>query len=99
MTFERNRGYQPQPNYRGGNSSAPPQKREAAAKGHDAVLKALQSDGREVVITLMSGDHVIGKVVGRDKFTITMQVDDGRRMVIYKHAIESFVGEEKAKAA
>jgi sRNA-binding regulator protein Hfq len=68
-------------------------------KGHDAVLKALQDSGRLcTIVKASSGDKVVGKIVGRDKFTITLLVD-GVRRVIYKHAIEEFFGEEAPATA
>lgn len=81
-----------------GQRVAPPAN---AAKGHDAVLHALQKDGRVIHITLMSGERLEGKIVGRDKFTITVLSQMGiadttlRRQVVYKHAIESFWGDER----
>lgn len=71
-----------------------PQRRESAPKGHDSVLRALQNDARQITVTLMSGERLVGKVVGRDKFTITVMTAEARH-VIYKHAIESFFGEER----
>jgi sRNA-binding regulator protein Hfq len=70
---------------------------ERQSAGHDAVLKALQFDSRTITVILLSGDAVIGKLVGRDKFTVTVQGPDGIRRVIYKHAIEQFHGEEKVQ--
>lgn len=59
------------------------------AKGHDAVLKGMQ-DVREMArVCLMSGDIHIGKVVNRDRYTITLEIE-GKKRVIYKHAIEFF---------
>lgn len=80
------------------SSDAPGSSR--SAKGHDAILKALQDNGRKVEVRLLSGEELTGKVVGRDKYTITLLVENAfacekpRRHVIYKHAIEQFIGEE-----
>jgi RNA chaperone Hfq len=59
------------------------------AKGHDAVLTAIMSQERTFTVILMSGDEVTGKIVGKDKYTITIRPDGKtRREVIFKHAIE-----------
>ena len=36
------------------------------------------------------GSEITGKLIARDKYTITLLVDGVRRVTIYKHAIESF---------
>lgn len=72
-----------------------PPRKEAVAKGHDAVLRALQNDGRKITVFTITGKTFTGKVVGRDKFTITVLDADGIRAVIYKHAIELFFGAER----
>jgi sRNA-binding regulator protein Hfq len=71
------------------------------AKGHDAVLTAIMSQERELTVILMSGDEVKGKIVGKDKYTITVRtVNDKyeppivRREVIFKHAIERLWADE-----
>jgi sRNA-binding regulator protein Hfq len=66
-------------------------------KGHDAVLKALQDSGRQATIVTLAGEKFVGKIVGRDKYTITLLVVEGSnaiRRVFYKHALEQFFGEE-----
>lgn len=73
--------------------------KKSMAKGHDAVLKALQDGGRKITITLISGETVEGKITGRDKFTVTVLTSVGRREVVYKHAIEKFFGEEPTAPA
>lgn len=82
----------PRPDYRGASAGGGNQKH--IPKGHDAVLKALQDSGRTcTIVKASSGDKLVGKIVGRDKFTITLLVE-GVRRVVYKHAIEEFFGEE-----
>jgi sRNA-binding regulator protein Hfq len=92
---------------RGGYSGKPVSgapKKPATPKGHDAVLKALQDDGREITIIMQSGDNIIGTVVARDKFTISVRetLDEAmagspaRTHVVYKHAIESFFAQAKS---
>lgn len=66
-------------------------KRPFVAKGHDAILKEVQdSEGRLLVTMMSDGSAVEGVLVARDKFTITLLTDEGRRRTLYKHAIESF---------
>lgn len=91
-----------QPTYNRGNnkpSTGAPRK-PATAKGHDAVLKAIQDDGREITIVMQSGEKINGTVVARDKFTISVSQHDslGGRLisVVYKHAIESFSAQAKS---
>lgn len=61
------------------------------AKGHDAILKGVQDVGGRVIITTMGdGTEHIGKLVARDKYTITIFTDGGSSKTFYKHAIESF---------
>lgn len=59
------------------------------AKGHDAVLKGMQDNGSLCRVQPIHGDLVVGKVLNRDRYTITLDVN-GTKRVIYKHAIEFF---------
>lgn len=90
MRVENNRG-RPNPG---------PARKPATAKGHDAVLKSIQDDGREICITMQSGEKIVGTVVARDKFTISVRVPSSLCgflvWVVYKHAMESFYAEAKA---
>lgn len=66
-------------------------KRAFVPKGHDAVLNRLQhTPGAQIELFLVSGKKLIGQVVARDRFTITVKKDDGRELTVYKHAIECF---------
>lgn len=69
-----------------------PQRKPFVAKGHDAILKDLQDSKKDVLVAMLSGETETGKIVSRDKFTITVQKNNGtgHRITIYKHAIESF---------
>lgn len=71
-----------------------PAKKPFVAKGHDAILKHAQDVGGNLrIVTLSDGVVHIGKMVARDKFTITIEVDQLGSLVrrtFYKHAIESF---------
>lgn len=74
---------------RPGNTSKPPRK-PFVAKGHDAILKKVQDSGGNIGIMPMNGDRlIVGKLIARDKYTITM-LTAGREITFYKHAIESF---------
>lgn len=66
-------------------------KKPFVAKGHDAILKRAQDDRGHISIALMSdGSQIDGRLVARDKFTITVDVLGTGRVTVYKHAIESF---------
>lgn len=66
-------------------------KKQFVAKGHDAILKELQDSGATISVALLGdGSEIIGKLVARDKFTLTVLTAAGSRRTIYKHAIESF---------
>jgi sRNA-binding regulator protein Hfq len=68
-------------------------RRPFVAKGHDAQLQDAQFSNREIRIMTISGVETVGKIIRRDKFTITMEVtmgeDTGAHEIFYKHAIES----------
>lgn len=81
------------------NGSAKPMpaqgKRPYVAKGHDAILKDAQDNkGILRIVTMSDGAVHVGKMVARDKFTITIEVTvsggTAVRRTFYKHAIESF---------
>lgn len=84
--------------FRPSGNSASSFPRKPAPKGHDTVLGAIQNGGRSITVELISGEVVTGKLVGRDKYTVTVRPENTQniRKVIYKHAIESFYGEEPA---
>ena len=68
-----------------------PPKKAFVAKGHDAILKNQQDAGGLLEITTIGdGSVFVGKLVARDKYTITIEKNDGGRKTFYKHAIESF---------
>lgn len=68
----------------------PVQSKPNFAKGHDAILKALQERSKQTTIITLAGERFDGVITGRDKFTITLQVESGIKRVFYKHAIEQF---------
>jgi len=72
-------------------------KKPFVARGHDAILKEAQDAGSMLrIITMSDGASHYGKMVARDKFTITIEIttDMGNGPVVtrtfYKHSIESF---------
>lgn len=74
-----------------GNRRPTTQKKPFVAKGHDAILKGVQdSEGFIIITTVGDGSEHVGKMIARDKYTITILTDAGRKKTLYKHAIESF---------
>lgn len=74
----------------GGAGQFKPNAGKHIPKGHDAILKRLQDEKCLVeVLMLDRDDPIVGVIVGRDKFTITVAYD-GYEECIYKHAIASF---------
>lgn len=60
-------------------------------KGHDAILNEVQANEGYLTVTKMGdGSEITGKLIARDKYTITLLVDGTRRVTLYKHAVESF---------
>lgn len=60
-------------------------------KGHDAILKRYQDNKTRVVLASVNSDCTyVGTIVARDRYTVTIKNDQGRPVVVYKHAIESF---------
>jgi sRNA-binding regulator protein Hfq len=81
--------------------SKPLKSRHEPLKGHEAYLDALRASGASVELwTVSCTGPLVGKIKSADKFTISLLVDggsyDGRTMVFFKHAIESFSPVEKA---
>lgn len=70
------------------------QKKPFVAKGHDAILKGAQDAGGNLrIVTMNDGQEHVGKMIARDKFTITIEISEITgpvRRTFYKHAIESF---------
>lgn len=65
-------------------------KKPFVAKGHDAILKRIQDNGGDIEIwCLDSEESILGRLVARDKYTITVAVQGGNTTV-YKHAIKRF---------
>lgn len=80
----------------GGGGTRPPvdgERKRFVAKGHDAQLQDAQNTHREIRIVTTGGETVYGKIIRRDKFTITLEITQGSEAganeIFYKHAIES----------
>lgn len=66
-------------------------KKPFVAKGHDAILKSIQDDGADIEVNMISdGTSITGKLLARDRYTITVLDKHGVCRTLYKHAIESF---------
>ena len=71
-------------------------------EGHDELIARLAPVGTEISIFLMSGDVVMGRLHGSDRFTISVSdtgennppefqtSEDSPVLIFYKHAIEGF---------
>jgi len=59
-------------------------------KGHDAILKSIQDDGRSIVVEFQDGTEVSGKLIARDRYTIAVRNEDGTELTIYKSSIRLF---------
>lgn len=76
-----------------GPSTLRPAQKKFVAKGHDAQLQEAQMSGLVVRVECMDSgidESVVGRIMKRDKFTITLRPTDpidGEDYIIYKHAI------------
>ena len=75
----------------------PPRQRPFVAKGHDRQLEQLQKSGQLIEVqTNGSSEPLVGAIVRRDKFTITLAPHNSQvRHLIYKSAIESVTYNEE----
>ena len=64
----------------------PPSKFKAV--GHDRQLQDLQYSGAEVEIITTAGVVYFGKILKRDRYTITTERHDGKQQIMFKSAIE-----------
>ncbi len=60
----------------------------------DNVLNEVRKSKIPVIIYLMNGFQLKGKVIGFDNFTIILK-SDGKDQLIYKHAISTISPQEK----
>jgi sRNA-binding regulator protein Hfq len=60
------------------------------AKGHDRQLEEAQFGKFFTTILPMGNDEAyLGKIIRRDKYTVTIMSEQGVESMVYKHAIES----------
>ena len=59
----------------------------------DKYLKTLKKKELKVVIYLVNGVRLTGKITGFDNFVIIVDTNTGQQMV-YKHAVSTLVPEE-----
>ena len=64
----------------------------------EAILKEVKREKVPVTLFLMNGFQLRGVVTGYDSFVV-MLVSDGKRQMIYKHAISTLVPIRPLKAA
>lgn len=74
------------------HNRAKPKAKPAGRKldGHEYDLLNLKRESAAVAITTMSGASLQGELADFDRFSITLNVPEIGRKVIFKHAIESF---------
>lgn len=69
------------------------ERKRFVAKGHDAQLQDAQYQNAEIRVTTIGGDIAFGRIIRRDKFTITLEItqgsEQGAHEIFYKHGIES----------
>ncbi len=54
--------------------------------------------GKEAVITTILNSQILGKLTNVGQFEIEIQSKDGRRMIVFKHAIVSMYFFEQSQA-
>ena len=64
----------------------------------DAILKEVRRDKVPVTLFLMNGFQLRGIITGFDSFVVVL-VTDGKRQMIYKHAISTLAPIRPLKAA
>ena len=60
----------------------------------DSFLNQLRRDGIQVTIYLVNGVQIRGYVRGSDNFTVVVESDAGKQLLIYKHALSTLVPAE-----
>jgi host factor-I protein len=56
----------------------------------DEILNEYRKEGKEVIIYLIRGTRIVGRIIDADQFTILVDVN-GQQQLIYKHAISTIV--------
>lgn len=75
---------------------ARPAAKPRKVEGHEAHLKALETSGATIIVTMASGIEYMGVVRHSDKYTISLRIKDAtapegsRKKVLFKHAIDSY---------
>jgi len=69
---------------RSGGNLFPPQKIQMNVQDH--FLNTLRKEGQKIVVTLLDGARVEGKISGFDTFSIIIE-DGTQSKLLYKHAI------------
>ena len=60
------------------------------AEGHEIPLASAKKHRKLMTFKMMNGSRLDAYIFGFDRFTITVEDDDGRPVTIFKHAITSF---------
>lgn len=84
-----NRDYSAQPQRQ--HTPRPNDKGPFQAKGHDKQLQDAQYSLSTLEIETIAGTFYSGKLVRRDRYTVTILSTTGVERIIFKHAIESIV--------
>ena len=69
-----------------------------AANLQESILKEVRRDKVPVTLFLMNGFQLRGIITGFDSFVVVL-VSDGKRQMIYKHAISTLAPMKPLKAA
>ena len=57
----------------------------------DLVLNQLRKNKIPMIIFLVNGVQIRGKIEGYDAFTIVVVAQDGKQQMVYKHAVSTIV--------
>lgn len=69
---------------------------KGSANLQDNFLNYVRRQNRSVLIVLTNGDQFQGQVTGFDNFTVVVS-SEGKRHLVYKHAIAQLVSDEVAE--
>ena len=58
----------------------------------DIILNTVRRDKTKIVITASNGSKYYGSIRGFDSFTIILDIEEGRQIMIYKYNIISVEG-------
>lgn len=74
-------------------------KKKFVATGHDRQLQDAQYGHNEVEVALTTGDFLVGRVIRRCRYTITIVTDSNEEFIIFKHAIATIKVVPNAKVS